>query len=736
MATHGEINPSTADLILGTATTALDTARGLQTRRTGSAWYDNADGGLVIGGDATYGIDKVDANGTHSPFVEVSQADLDNSAANILAQAKADTAAQITLVNNNLTQTNQTIIDNKDAQDAINRQQAETNKQVEANKTALAQADKDLADAKKQVEANKTALAQADKDLADAKKQVEANTEKVAGVQEQTDKAYEAANMAQKTADGRNRIFRQPDEPDHEGLAVGDLWYRTAPYWTRWADGPHTSASLLADFYTKWVGKPYKSASELVPVSSRVVQVLMWDGTRFNEFNLVAGNIIASGTITGGLIAAQSIVAGNLAAGCVNADKLLAGSVTSDKIVANAIVADKLAAKSVNADKIAANAVTSDKIVANAITADKLAAKSVNADKIAANAITADKINATALYGKTIQGGVFRTSNGRLVVNDTGIALYGSDGKATMTALTSDGSLTLKGPVMSGGTISGTTVTGGTIQTSSTASRGVKITSGGVVAYGSDGKANTTIEASTGTLRTTGSVLSNGTLSAMNITGGTITGATVQTTSSQKSGIKMNSSAFTAYNKSGSTTFRIDATTGAVSMMGDLTSGSTVKGAAIESTGIIQSNKSSAGYAGMYVVSGGNWTNGWRNINNYLVNCSHTRDIMAAARGGMLCFRGRVALDNQDNLGDQRIIDGTKWYSDGASGGLETGNTFISTVNDDRDWPVAAKFTDTNTVGYVIAYVEANSRDVKIYNPQRKKNIMWVDLNALMIPME
>ena len=447
MASHGEINPSTADLILGTATNALDTARSLQTRRTGNAWYDSAvDGtdGLVIGGDATYGIDKVDADGTHSPFVEVSQADLDNSAANILAQAKEDTAAQITLVNNNLTQTNQTIIDNKDAQDAVNRQQAETNKQIEQNKADLAAASK-----------------------------------RMTAMQEQADKAYDTAIEAKTTADGRNRIYLQPDEPDHEGLVAGDLWYRTAPYWTRWTANPYKSASLLADFYTRWVGEEYRSASELVPISSRVVQVLIWDGTAFNEFNLVASNIIASGTVTGNLIAAQSVTADNLAAGCVNADKLMAGSVGASKIVANAV--------------------------------------------------TGDKISATALFGKTIQGGVFRTSDGRLIVNDTGIVLYDADGKPTMTALTADGSLTLNGSVLSGGAIGGATITGGTIQTSSAANRGVKITSGGIVGYGADGTVNTTIEADTGTLRTNGSVLSGGAIG-----GATITGGEIQTAASGK----------------------------------------------------------------------------------------------------------------------------------------------------------------------------------------------------------
>lgn len=98
MATHGEINPSTADLILGTASNALDTARSMQTRRSGSVWVDdgtNTGSGIVFGGQAAEydGAARVDADGNMSPLVDTSQLEQDITNAASTAQNAADAAA-------------------------------------------------------------------------------------------------------------------------------------------------------------------------------------------------------------------------------------------------------------------------------------------------------------------------------------------------------------------------------------------------------------------------------------------------------------------------------------------------------------------------------------------------------------------------------------------------------------------------------------------------------------------
>ena len=599
----------------------------------------------------------------------------------------------------------------------------------------------------------------------------------------QANQAQAAAQKAQTTADGKNLIYRGPDEPNHDGLKPGDMWWRTQKYWTRWKGEKNNSPSMLADFYTYWTGAPNNSPSVLVPLSDRVVEVLTWDGTRFEPFDLVANNILAAGTVAAKHLAVDSVTAEKVKANAITVDKLAANSVTTEKLVADAVTAAKLAANSVqarnivalsitsdkiaansvttaklrvtedmmvallkahqiqagdiaanavtsdniianaiNSGKIAANAVTSDKIVANAITSDKILANSVTtaklkvtedmtvallkahqiqAGELAANSVTGQNIKADALYGKTIQGGVFRTSDGRMVINDAGIvakaksgrkrqayytywqgepnnspsvlvtvdladdesfvldsqsgtvamcgeilsgstisgtSIVGSEfrtansrmllndsglvlrntqGKATVTLNAASGSatfsgtvtgstitggtvsgvvitgsaftspdgktklnssgfyvgdklsydaksgvLSLKGSIQSGSDLSGVTVTGSTIQTSSTANRGLKLTSGGLVAYDGNGNAKFTLK-SDGTIQMNGALLTNGkitaaTLEGGTITGGTITGGTIQSSTAANTGFKLSGGALDFYDKSNNRTIHLN----------------------------------------------------------------------------------------------------------------------------------------------------------------------------------
>lgn len=262
----------------------------------------------------------------------------------------------------------------------------------------------------------------------------------------QANQAQAAAQKAQTTADGKNLIYRGPDEPSHDGLKPGDMWWRTQKYWTRWKGEKNNSPSLLADFYTYWTGAPNNSPSVLVPLSDRVVEVLTWDGTRFEPFDLVANNILAAGTVAAKHLAADSVTAEKVKTNAITVDKLAANSVTTEKLVSDAVTAGKLAADSVQARNIVALAITSDKIAANSVTtgklkvtedmtvallnvhkiqagdiaanavttaalaagavdADKLAANSVNASKIVTGAITADKLAANSVTAVKIAAG-------------------------------------------------------------------------------------------------------------------------------------------------------------------------------------------------------------------------------------------------------------------------------------------------------------------------------------------
>ena len=312
----------------------------------------------------------------------------------------------------------------------------------------------------------------------------------------QANQAQAAARKAQTTADGKNLIYRGPDEPSHDGLKPGDMWWRTQKYWTRWKGEKNASPSLLADFYTYWQGAPNNSPSVLVPLADRVIEVLTWDGTRFTPFDLVANNILASGTVaakhlavdsvTGEKVKANAITAGKLAANSVTTEKLVSDAVTAAKlaadsvqarnivslaittdklaansvttaklrvtedmtvallnvhkiqagdIVAGAVTTDKIAANAVNADKLAANSVNASKIVAGAITVDKLAANSVTAVKIAAGSITTDKVAAGQFRGYVFTGAIFQSSeaaNTGVKLNSTALQMWNANHERTV----------------------------------------------------------------------------------------------------------------------------------------------------------------------------------------------------------------------------------------------------------------------------------------------------------------
>ena len=312
----------------------------------------------------------------------------------------------------------------------------------------------------------------------------------------QANQAQAAAKKAQTTADGKNLIYRGPDEPSHDGLKPGDMWWRTQKYWTRWQSEKNNSPSLMADFYTYWQGAPNNSPSVLVPLSDRVVEVLTWDGTRFTPFDLVANNILAAGTVAAKHLAVDSVTAEKVKANAITTDKLAANSVTTEKLVADAVTAaklaadsvqarnivslaittdklaansvttaklrvtedmtvallnvhkiqagdivagavttDKLATNAVNADKLAANSVNASKIVSGAITVDKLAANSVTAVKIAAGSITTDKVAAGQFRGYVFTGAIFQSSeaaNTGVKLNSTALQMWDSNHNQTV----------------------------------------------------------------------------------------------------------------------------------------------------------------------------------------------------------------------------------------------------------------------------------------------------------------
>ncbi|KOA42931.1 hypothetical protein BBM1128_01825 [Bifidobacterium breve MCC 1128] len=329
-----------------------------------------------------------------------------------LSQAKQDIAGNTTAIGNanrelataksDLTQAKQDIANNTTAI-------GNANKQITSNKTAIDNANRELDAAQGDIAQAKKDITQAKSDAANAKNEagkasaaIESAKSDIANAASKAQSALDKANSVGKSLDGLHNVYEGPDDPTTlSGVTVrqGDFWYKTQKYWTRWSGAANDSTSLLADFYTGWSGEPNNSTSWLVPLSSRFIGVYVWDGTAWNERNIVAANILASG----------SVVASNMAANSITTEKLVAGAITTDKVAANAIVAGKIASGAITTDKLAALAVTADKLAANSVMAGKLAANSVDAGNIVAGAVTVDKLAANSVDASKIVAGAIST---------------------------------------------------------------------------------------------------------------------------------------------------------------------------------------------------------------------------------------------------------------------------------------------------------------------------------------
>ena len=391
-----------------------------------------------------------------------------------LSQAKQDIAGNTTAIGNanrelataksDLTQAKQDIANNTTAI-------GNANKQITSNKTAIDNANRELDAAQGDIAQAKKDITQAKSDAANAKNEagkasaaIESAKFDIANAASKAQSALDKANSVGKSLDGLHNVYEGPDDPTTlSGVTVrqGDFWYKTQKYWTRWSGAANDSTSLLADFYTGWSGEPNNSTSWLVPLSSRFIGVYVWDGTAWNERNIVAANILASGSvvasnmaansitteklvagaITTDKVAANAIVAGKIASGAITTDKLAALAVTADKLAANSVVAGKLAANSVDAGNIVAGAVTVDKLAADSVDASKIVAQSVTGDRIASNtivarniaaqSITSDRIAAGQFAGYVFTGSIFRTSgsNPKVEMTSSGIHVTNSSGQ-------------------------------------------------------------------------------------------------------------------------------------------------------------------------------------------------------------------------------------------------------------------------------------------------------------------
>lgn len=158
-----------------------------------------------------------------------------------------------------------------------------------------------VSEANARMDAHDKAMEQYEKDMAAAK-------DELAGMDGKISDAVDTAISQLETPDGGNHIYAGETEPTppKDGLKAGDLWYQTN-------------------------------------ADSQIAAVKVWNGTRWNGYDLVANSILVAGSVGSTLIAD----------GAVTTAKITAKAVTADQIAANTITGEEIKAKSVDVNSIA-----------------------------------------------------------------------------------------------------------------------------------------------------------------------------------------------------------------------------------------------------------------------------------------------------------------------------------------------------------------------------------------------
>ena len=207
MAQHLQISLDPDTLAMRVAQTALRTAQSAQTRKAANIYIPDGDGsGVLIGDTADKGISRYDPETeTQSPLWEgISQEELNAKGEEILGAAAADTAAQITVVNQTISQAQQQIESNREGIEAEAYLRAEGDKAAQSAAAAVKEeTDKlkgDYADMSTDVASVKADLVAAASRIDDVEASQEQTVKDIAKTKEDAANASSAASRAESTA--------------------------------------------------------------------------------------------------------------------------------------------------------------------------------------------------------------------------------------------------------------------------------------------------------------------------------------------------------------------------------------------------------------------------------------------------------------------------------------------------------------------------------------------------------
>lgn len=337
----------------------------------------------------------------------------------------------------------------------------------------------------------------------------------------QQSSAFEAAELALTTADGKNRRFVQPTTPNVPAseLTPGDEWWQTS------SKPPETY----------WMGEPNNSVSVLVDHSNEVEHIWVWNGTRWALNRLSAEDIIVSGSVAAGLVTADFFDGARIRGG---------EFVTSNELIR------------LNNAGLIMDGKSGERLVTFNATDGTATFNSV--------AIINGSLSVPTIEGGSIEGADYKLTAGT-GANKQIVARINSDGVIFGDHLSYAKNeqgvwvLAIEGAVQSGGELSGPVITAPTIQTSRAEKTGLKFTSGGLIAYNTDGATTFTLD-NTGGIMMAGALLSNATLTA----------PLLQTDPAEKRGIKIVRNTLTAFSRTGTPMLSLNGDTGSAVLVGGL----------------------------------------------------------------------------------------------------------------------------------------------------------------------
>lgn len=232
-----------------------------------------------------------------------------------------------------------------------------------------------------------------DKTMAQQQADIEAAQKELAGMDGKISDAVDTAISQLETPDGGNRIYAGETEPTppKDGFKAGDLWYQTN-------------------------------------ADSQIVAVKVWNGTVWNDFDMMANSILVAGSVGSTLIADGAVTTAKITAKAVTADQIAANTITGEEIKAASVDVNEIASVDIYCKRLTATdgagytEMTGSKLEMLDSDSERLFAIHIDSGTCFMNAVKADKIlintlasGASLSFSK--KGHIFSSVNPGFMVN-------------------------------------------------------------------------------------------------------------------------------------------------------------------------------------------------------------------------------------------------------------------------------------------------------------------------------